>query len=89
MAVEVEYWPTFDATMMIGQAAASRSCSLPHVRDQLFSASSSVSGWKAGRRCELKSAVGFANDAVPKAGLKVKLALPYKSVLPAEQDILE
>jgi hypothetical protein len=33
--------------------------------------------------------LAFANAVVPKAGLKVKLALPYKSVLPAEQDILE
>jgi hypothetical protein len=33
--------------------------------------------------------LAFANAAAPGAGLKLKLALPYKSLLPAEQDILE
>jgi hypothetical protein len=31
--------------------------------------------------------LAFANAATPGAGLKLNLALPYKSVLPAEQVI--
>jgi protein-tyrosine-phosphatase len=37
MAVEVEYWPTFDATMMIGQASREQILDAYRaVRDQLF-----------------------------------------------------
>jgi protein-tyrosine-phosphatase len=37
MAVEVEYWPTFDATMMIGQGSREQVLqSYRTVRDQLF-----------------------------------------------------
>ena len=52
MAVEVEYWPTFDATMMIGQrqpradpAGLPRACAT-----SCSGASSSASAWRAARR---------------------------------------
>ena len=38
MAVEVEYWPTFDATMLIGHASREQILqAYRDVRDQLFS----------------------------------------------------
>ena len=53
MAVEVEYWPTFDATLMIGHGSREQILqAYRHVRDQLFTRSSSVSASRAARASE-------------------------------------
>ena len=37
MAVDVEYWPTFDASLMLGQGSREQMLDvLPAVRDRLF-----------------------------------------------------
>ena len=86
MAVEVEYWPTFDATMMVGQGSREQIMhAYRSVRDQLSSASQRF-GLMGPRWSENQQLV-FANVATPRAGL-VKLGSIPKSVLPAEQVIV-
>ena len=51
MAVDVEYWPTIDATVMIGHGSREQMLqAYREVRDSCSTASSSASASRAGRR---------------------------------------